>query len=239
MRPLSRLYSCHPVLRSVENFHDRRFVWFRVLLGACPTRRYTDRQPNSGKEGLHCVCASLITSSTSPRSNQVVTRRWTMRRGKAVPMRIRAYEAKDAALLAELLRRSVLELGPRHYTHEQVHAWASVLPGPARIHALAESRTTLIAVDEKEQPVAYGDLEADGHLDCLYCAVGAAGTGVASRVYEALEEHARTAGVARLFTEASAAARGLFLRHGFRVIMRRELVVAGVPIHNFAMEKLL
>ena len=154
-------------------------------------------------------------------------------------MRIRPYEATDATLLAELLRRSVLELGPRHYTHEQVRAWASVLPGSERVHQLAESRTTLVAVDENGQPVAYGDLEADGHLDFLYCAPRAAGTGVAGYVYEQLERHARAVGVARLFTEASEAARGLFLRHGFLTITRRELVVAGVPIHNFAMEKLL
>jgi putative acetyltransferase len=154
-------------------------------------------------------------------------------------MRIRPYEATDATLLAELLRKSVLELGPRHYAHEQVCAWASVLPGPERVHELAESRTTLVAVDEEGQPVAYGDLEANGHLDFLYCAPKAAGTGVAGYVYEQLEGHARAIGVARLFTEASEAARGLFLRHGFLTITRRELVVAGVPLHNFAMEKLL
>ncbi len=43
----------------------------------------------------------------------------------------------------------------------------------------------------------------------------------------------------RLFTEASNAARGLFLRHGFLMITRHELVVAGVTLHNFAMETLL
>jgi putative acetyltransferase len=154
-------------------------------------------------------------------------------------MRIRPYEATDATLLADLLRRSVLELGPRHYTHEQVLAWASVLPGPARVHELAESRTTLVAVGDEGPPVAYGDLEANGHLDFLYCAPEAAGTGVAGYVYEELEGHARAVGATRLFTEASDAARGLFLRHGFLTITRREIVVAGVSIHNFAMEKLL
>ena len=154
-------------------------------------------------------------------------------------MRIRPYEATDATLLAELLRRSVLELGPRHYTRDQVRAWASVLPRPERIHELAESRTALVAVDERGQPVAYGDLEASGHLDFLYCTPEAAGTGVAAHVYKELEMHARATGIARLFTEASAAARGLFLRHGFLTITRRDFVVGGVPIHNFAMEKLL
>lgn len=154
-------------------------------------------------------------------------------------MRIRTYEATDATLLADLSRRSVIELGPRHYTREQVRAWASVLPRPERVHVIAESRTTLVAVDDEDKPLAFGDLEADGHLDFLYCAPKAAGTGVAGCLYEQLEERARAAGIARLFTEASEGARGLFLRHGFVVIRRRELVVSGVPIHNFAMEKLL
>jgi len=154
-------------------------------------------------------------------------------------MRIRPYEVTDARLLAELLQRSVLELGPRHYTPAQVRAWASVLPGPDRVHRLAEARMTLVAVDPREQPLAYGDLEASGHLDFLYCAPEAAGTGVARALYEALEAHARSTRLVRVFTEASAGAQGLFVRSGFRTIVRRELSIAGVSIHNFAMEKLL
>jgi len=42
----------------------------------------------------------------------------------------------------------------------------------------------------------------------------------------------------RLYTEASELARRLFARKGFTVLKRQDLVVNGVAMHNYAMEKL-
>jgi hypothetical protein len=45
--------------------------------------------------------------------------------------------------------------------------------------------------------------------------------------------------LARIYMEASEAARRFFLRRGFEVLERRDLLIGEVPIHNFAMEKRL
>ena len=39
------------------------------------------------------------------------------------------------------------------------------------------------------------------------------------------------------FTEASEPARSFFARQGFTIRHRRDFELAGVPIHNYAMEK--
>jgi len=67
----------------------------------------------------------------------------------------------------------------------------------------------------------------------------AAGTGVAAALYERLEGIARERHVPRLHAEASEAARRFFLKQGFAVIRRRDFAIAGVPIHNYAVEKWL
>jgi putative acetyltransferase len=85
--------------------------------------------------------------------------------------------------------------------------------------------------------VAYIDLEPDGHIDHLYCAPEAAGHGIASHLYDAVEAAARTQGISRLFTEASELARRFFERKGFAVAERRDMVLRGVPIHNYRMTK--
>jgi putative acetyltransferase len=152
--------------------------------------------------------------------------------------RTRPARPGDAAAIADLYLRSVTGLGPRDYAPDQVAAWAGRAPSAEAVAARnADGRTVIVAVDADDRPVAFGDVEPDGHIDFLYCAPEFAGRGAAAAVYDRLEESARAAGVARLHTEASEAARRFFARRGFRELHRRDLDIHGVAIHNFAMEK--
>lgn len=154
--------------------------------------------------------------------------------------RIRSYVAADASHLSALYRRSVLEVGSRDYGPAQIQAWAALAPSPERLQIQSEDgRIRLVASDALDLPVAFADLEPDGHIDLFYCAPEAAGTGIAAALYEALESSARQQGMTRLYAEASERARPFFLKQGFAVIAKREFEVTGVPIHNYAVEKSL
>ena len=125
-------------------------------------------------------------------------------------------------------------------TAAQVRAWA---PEPrtaewAHIEA-SDGRLVLVAVNEGDRPVAYIDLEPNGHINRLFCAPEAAGRGIASRLYDAVEAAAREQGIRSLFTEASELARRLFERKGFAVAERQDMVIRGVAIHNYRMAKAL
>jgi putative acetyltransferase len=153
---------------------------------------------------------------------------------------IRPYAPRDAIAAAQLYLRSVEAIGPRDYTAAQVDAWASLAPTPEQLHArFSDGRAVFIAADAADAPAGFMDLEADGHIDMLYCAPKAVGAGVAAALYEAVETLARDRGVARLYSEASEAARRFFLKRGFVVLHRRDLEIAGRHIHNFAVEKIL
>ena len=155
-------------------------------------------------------------------------------------MMIRDYEAGDAEALSALYRRSVEAIGPRDYSAEQVAAWAALALSPERIEALSrDGRRMLVAAEGDGPPLAFGDLEADGHIHFLYCAPEAAGRGVASALYDELERQARAQGLTRLYSEASEAARRFFAKKGFTVLAKREFEIGGVPIHNYAVEKRL
>lgn len=155
-------------------------------------------------------------------------------------MQIRPYKPTDAQALTNLFMRSVEAIGPRHYSAAQVAAWAARAPSPDRLAALlADGRLRLVAADAQNRPLAFADLERDGHVAFLYCAQEAAGQGVTAALYTALEQRARSAGIARLFAEASEAARRFFVKQGFTVTAERRFEISGVPIHNHAVEKLL
>jgi putative acetyltransferase len=54
-----------------------------------------------------------------------------------------------------------------------------------------------------------------------------------------VEAAAREQGITSLFTEASELARRVFARKGFTVVERQDLMIRGVPIHNYRMAKVL
>ena len=155
-------------------------------------------------------------------------------------MQIRPFRPADAPALARIFYAAVHQVGGLHYSLEQVKAWAPAVPDPERfLEWGADGRILLVAADESDRPLAYGDLEKNGHIDHLYCRPDVAGTGVACALYDRLEAAARDGGIGRLHVEASEPARRFFLRRGFVALQRREFTLGGVAIHNFAMEKRL
>ena len=155
-------------------------------------------------------------------------------------MRIRPFREGDEARLAALFHAAIHQIAAQHYSLEQVNAWAPQVPDPARFLARGtDGRTLLVAVDATDEPLAYGDVEGDGHIDHLFCRPDVAGTGVTAALYQALEETARKDGISMLFIEASEPARRFFAKQGFEAVERRDFEISGVPIHNFRMEKRL
>jgi len=152
-------------------------------------------------------------------------------------MIVRPFEPSDAEALATLFHESVREAGAHDYSEEQVAAWSPSRPDPETYLKRAESRTLLVAVDEDGQPIGYGDLEPDGHIDHLYCRADKIGTGVGSAIYGALEAAAKRAKIAIIYVEASESARRLFERRGFRIDARNDFTINGVAIHNYRMSK--
>lgn len=151
---------------------------------------------------------------------------------------IRAFKPDDAAQMSLIYRRAVTELGALRYTPEQVAVWAQLTPDADRlIDMMGDGRTGFVAVTSDDTVVAFGDLEADGHIDFLYADPDVARTGVASDLYNAVEAKATADNLDRIYCEASALAKNFLIKKGFKVLERRNFEVAGVPIHNYAMEK--
>jgi putative acetyltransferase len=156
------------------------------------------------------------------------------------PMRVRRYQPRDAAALADIFFRSVRQVGCRHYDARQIEAWAPHAGDPCLWNDQAmDGRITMVAVGEDDRPIAYGDLEPNGHIDHLYASPEAVGRGTASAIYDSLERHARALGLSRLYVEASEGALPLFEHKGFTRLRRNDFPLRGVMIHNYFMEKLL
>ncbi len=154
------------------------------------------------------------------------------------PITIRLYRPDDLDALIGLFRRAVRNNAPRHYTARQVEAWA---PDTVDRDGWAErraSRPTFIAEIDGEV-AGFSDLMADGHIDMLFVEPRFQGRGVARALLGRVEAEARSGGMSGLTTDASLAARPVFQRHGFTVVMMRAIPARGEVLTNFRMAKAL
>lgn len=155
-------------------------------------------------------------------------------------VRLRDAVPGDGAALSALYAAAVRGQGAQSYNPAQIEAWAGLTPTGENLEArLADGRIRLVAMDADGRPLGFVDLESDGHIDLLYVAPDAGGRGLGRALLEAAERQARDAGLVRLYAEASERARATFEAAGFGVTARRDFEVAGVPIHNWAVEKAL
>ena len=149
---------------------------------------------------------------------------------------IRAYQDSDAGALAAVFERAVRTIGARDYSQAQIEAWIGHEPRAESFRArMSDGRRCWVALDSRGEVTAFVDLEADGHIDFLFADPDVAGLGVTAALLDVLERTARDEGMARLYVEASEAARRFFLKRGYAVERRRDFEIRGVAIHNYAM----
>jgi len=155
-------------------------------------------------------------------------------------MRIKPYEPGEGAQLNAIFCSAILRTARRGYSEQQVRVWAAQAADAHEYdERAADGRLLLVAVDEQNKPIAYADLEPDGHIDHLFCHPDAGRKGVASALYDELELAAVAWKLQRLYVEASEIARPFFARKGFTLIRRNDFDLEGTPIHHYVMEKLL
>lgn len=153
---------------------------------------------------------------------------------------IRTFRPGDEHALRTIHLASITRVGPLAYNPAQIAAWASKTREASEWlewHAYGDRIT--MALSDSGAPVAFALLEADGHLDMLYCHPDHVRRGHALRLVEEASIFGRRAGLSMITTDASELARPVFLAAGYEVERRQDFLLDGVPIHNYAMCKQL
>ena len=153
-------------------------------------------------------------------------------------MIVRPYHLGDEQAFIDLFRRSVREVAPSKYSHEQVEAWIGNLAAASRIRERASERETYVA-EENTRMLGWIEMTTDGHLDVLYCAPEATRKGVADALYATVLKRAHDLALKRLHTEASYFAESFFRRHGWVLEEREVIVRSGISIPRARMQIIL
>lgn len=155
---------------------------------------------------------------------------------------VRAYRAEDAAALGRLFFDSVHRGTAAAYTEAQRAAWAPAPPDDAEWAERLAGAASFVAQSDGA-PIGFMTLvkgeDGSGLVDLAFVHPDHIGAGVASVLYQALEEKARACGLNTLWTDASDVARPFFAAKGFAHIRVQHPVRDGVQLTNHRMEKRL
>jgi putative acetyltransferase len=154
----------------------------------------------------------------------------------AFSLKLRPFESADLPRVMEIYTASIRSLAAPYYSPEQIAAWAPDPPDAVRwAKRLAPLHTFVAEVDGVL--AGFASCTLDGYLDFLFTHPAFVRRGVASALYLRVEATLRVAGISRVFTHASLAARPFFDRYGFQVDAEECVECRGAYLRRFAMHR--
>lgn len=152
---------------------------------------------------------------------------------------IRQYLPSDAQDLANIYYNTIHKINIEHYNEEQVDVWAPKTSLDGEKWKQKFERTKPLVAIAGSVIVGFAEFEPDGHIDCFYCHHEWVGRGVGSAIMKAINEKAALLGITRIFAEVSITAKPFFEKCGFGVIAEQAVIMNGISLTNYKMEKSL
>ena len=152
---------------------------------------------------------------------------------------VRNYRPEDSQALADIYYNTIHKINIQHYTEEQVKVWAPETSLESGRWAKKFEKTKPLVAMMDEIIVGFVEFEPNGHIDCFYCHHKYIGCGVGSKLMASVYEIAIQKEIKRLFAEVSITARPFFEKQGFAVTEEQTVVLHGVKLINYKMEKYL
>lgn len=145
---------------------------------------------------------------------------------------IREYNPSDCKEVTELFYNTIHTVNAKHYTKEQLNAWATGKPDLEKWNRTLLEHYSLVALDGIKI-IGFGDIDKTGYLDRLYVHKDYQGKGAATAICNQLEQTANN----QIITHASITARPFFEKRGYQVTKEQQVEREGILLINYIMEK--
>ena len=155
-----------------------------------------------------------------------------------VTLALRPYLPADGPLLADLFRRSILELAIEDYDEEQCEAWAAVADDEQAFAARLAGQLTLLGLN-KGEIAGFISLKGAHELDLLFVDPDHVRQKVASQLCDALETILTARGVEFIETQASDCALPFFKARGYIAQQRNTKTIGEQWLGSTTMRKAL
>ncbi|MEZ9821110.1 GNAT family N-acetyltransferase [Shewanella sp. 10N.286.45.A1] len=165
--------------------------------------------------------------------------------------RVRLLTKADVGQLAEVFHLSITQAAASHYSEEERAVWSPALRSDDEWLLRLAPTVTWVAEEEAfisgfinlkptiETLGSDGEPVLSAEVDCLFTHPSFVGKGVASQLYQCLEQYAIAQQISELTVEASYLAKPFFEKQGYRVLSKNEHSRADQVLVNFSMRKTL
>lgn len=148
-------------------------------------------------------------------------------------MLVREYQISDCKEITELFYNTVHTVNAKDYTKEQLDVWATGQVDLKKWNQSLQEHFSIVAVDDIDMIVGFGDIDKTGYLDRLYVHPDYQRKGIATAICSQLESAVQ----GDIVTHASITARSFFEKRRYKVVKEQQVERQGIFLTNFIMIK--
>jgi putative acetyltransferase len=149
---------------------------------------------------------------------------------------IRQATSNDLAEILQLFKETIEVINAKDYSPEQIIVWKNGASKKERwLKKISEQYFLLAEVDNKL--AGFGSITHDGYLDFMYVSKDHQNMGVASKIYDNLEEFAMANEFDKIISDVSITAKFFFERKGFEIVQEQQVEIEGIALTNYKMQK--
>ncbi len=154
-------------------------------------------------------------------------------------IQVRSYHESDAPFLAAIYFNTIHIINAKDYSPEQLYAWAPRSSLEPEDWVRKWKKVPPIVATINDKIVGFAEFEANGHIDCFYCHHEYQGCGVGSTLMKRIEDIAKQNNINKIYAEVSITAKPFFETKDFIVKKEQSVVLRGMKLTNFVMEKIV
>ncbi|GHV28806.1 acetyltransferase [Clostridia bacterium] len=154
------------------------------------------------------------------------------------PLTLRAYRETDREQIFQLFFDTVHSVNAKDYSQKQRDVWAEKNTDVSVWCAPLNQDYTLVA-EKNSTVVGFGNIDNRGYLDRLYTHKDYQGQGIATKIADALEHHAKKARMPKVIVHASITAKPFFENRGYIFVCGNEVKRGDQTLINYKMEKII
>ncbi|EFK32989.1 putative acyltransferase [Chryseobacterium gleum] len=151
---------------------------------------------------------------------------------------IRKGNEADLPEMLQLFAATIDAVCRKDYTPQQLEAWKSGAENEERWRKVIRDQYVVIALNENKI-AGFCTLDQGNYIDLLFVHKDEQQKGIASILYQEVENEALRQHKKQLTAEVSKTARPFFKTIGFQVVQEQEVYVKGVTLTNYKMIKSL
>lgn len=152
-------------------------------------------------------------------------------------MFLRTSKREDKRRLQQLFYQAVHSVNTRDHTPEQLAAWAPA-EADKPVWEMFDQQHSFV-VEKKKELLGFASISSQGQLTFLYVHPSEQGKGIGRALLRQIERFARKRCLTAINAEVSTSALSYFDKNGFVVLEEKIVLLRGVPVTRFWMEKAL